>query len=60
MFQRINTTNDDGMNEFDAYTKVVEYYERGTPIHPVVVKYKLIKMVVQYTDNSTTADKEKE
>ena len=48
------------MNEFDAYTKVVEYHERGTPIHPVVVKSKLIKMVVQYTDNSTTADKEKE
>ena len=43
-FQRRHTRNYDYMNYCLAYIKAVDYYRRKTPLHPSLVKSKLIKM----------------
>ena len=45
------------MKEFDTYIKVIESYGGKTPIHPGIIKAKLAKMVILYTDNTTPNEK---
>ena len=52
-FQRINTTNDDYKKYFEAYIKVINSYERKTPIHPGLFRSKLAKMEILDTYNPT-------
>ena len=58
-FQRINTTNNEYMKEFEAYIKVIDSYGGKTPIHPGIVKSKLTNMGVKDNNNKTSEEKEK-
>ena len=50
-FQRRNNKNDDYMEEFDAYIKVIKSYRGRTPIHLGLIRSKIINMEVQDTNN---------
>ena len=57
--QRRNTTNNDCMKYFDAYAKVIKSYIGRTPIHPRLVKFKILEMKLLDTDNLKPEEKYK-